>query len=129
MTSLDVTALEAFGQSAHRVTVQTDIQSIARFLREVFGIKLTAYLARVTDPKTVSRWIAGEQRPRPAAESRLRVAFQVFQFLQQSDVPHTVRAWFVGMNPQLGDVAPARAIREGLSHEVMVAAKTFAAGG
>lgn len=129
MTNLDTTALETFGQSAHRVTVETDVHAIAGFLREVFGIKVTAYLAKVADPKTVVRWIAGDQHPRPNAEARLRVAFQVFQFLQQCDSPHTVRAWFVGMNPELDDVSPVRAIREGLSQEVMVAAKTFAAGG
>lgn len=129
MTALDTTTLETFGQSAHRVTVETDVRAITGFLREVFGVKMTAYLAKVADPKTVARWIGGDQHPRPKAESRLRAAFQVFQFLQQCDSPHTVRAWFVGMNPELGDVSPARAIREGLSQEVMVAAKTFAAGG
>ena len=43
--------------------------------------------------------------------------------------PYTVRAWFVGLNPQLGDESPAAAVREGRTRDVLVAAKAFLAGG
>jgi hypothetical protein len=123
------TALAAFGEQAHRKTVEADIADIAGFLSENFGQKMVAYLADVSDPKTVSRWASGEQKPRHAAEERLRSAYQAFQLLQSADSPHTVRAWFIGLNPQLKDHSPARAVREGLNHQVIVAAKSFMAGG
>lgn len=117
------------GREAHRQTVETGIDDAVRFLQEVFGQKLVAYMAGVADTKTVGRWTSGEQHPRSGAETRLRAAFQVFQLLQSVDSPHTVRAWFVGMNPQLDDLSPARAIRDGQTQEVMVAARAYMAGG
>ena len=38
---------------------------------------------------------------------RLRAAFQIAELLIQSESPQTVRAWFMGMNPQLDDRSPA----------------------
>lgn len=40
-----------------------------------------------------------------------------------------IRAWFVGMNPQLDDDSPAEAIHGGRLKEAMAAARAFAAGG
>ena len=54
---------------------------------------------------------------------------QVFQLLQAEESPHTVRAWFVGLNPQLDDVAPAEAIRAGQLRDVLVAARAYVSGG
>jgi hypothetical protein len=62
-------------------------------------------------------------------EAKLRGAFQVFQLLLTEESPHTVRAWFVGLNPQLDDESPATAISEGRIRDVLVAAKAFLAGG
>jgi hypothetical protein len=53
----------------------------------------------------------------------------VFQLLQEEESAHTIRAWFIGMNPQLNDKAPAMAIREGKTRDALVAAKSFVAGG
>lgn len=71
----------------------------------------------------------GEREPRSDAEQRLRVAYQVFHLLQSRESQHTVRAWFVGLNPQLDDEAPADAIRAGRLRDVWVAAKSYLAGG
>lgn len=114
--------------SAHRRTVETDIQSIARFLQENLGQTLVAYMAGVSDPKAVGLWAKGKRSPRRNAEERLRTIYQVFHLLV-GDSPHTVRAWFVGLNPQLQDESPASAISEGRLKEVFVAAKSYAAGG
>jgi hypothetical protein len=45
------------------------------------------------------------------------------------DSPHVARAWFIGMNPQLDDEAPADVIREGRLREALVAAQAFVSGG
>lgn len=62
-------------------------------------------------------------------EKNLRAAFQVFQLIQTVDAPHTVRAWFMGMNPQLDDVSPAEALADGDHRAVMAAARAFTTGG
>lgn len=113
---------------AHKHAVTFEVADIARFLQENLGQRLVAFLADVADPKTVGKWVAG-QRPRHEAEERLRAAFQVFHLLQNDESPHTVRAWFIGMNPQLDDVSPAQAIREGRLRDALVAAKAYVAGG
>lgn len=114
---------------AHQRAVEFKIADIARFLQENLGQKLVAYLAKVSDEKTVGKWASGQQAPRNEAEERLRAAFQIFHLLQSEESPHTVRAWFVGMNPQLDDLSPAEAIREGRRRDALVAAKSYVAGG
>jgi hypothetical protein len=114
---------------AHRKTVETSIPDIVKFLQEVFGQRLVAYMAGVSEPRTVARWAAGESPPRPASEERLRQAYYIFRLLNTEESPHTVRAWFVGLNPQLDDESPAFAIRDDRPRDVLVAAKAFLAGG
>jgi hypothetical protein len=114
---------------AHRTTVESTIADIAAFLQEVFGQRLVAYMAGVAEERTVGRWASGETSPRPASEERLRTAYQIFRLLNTEEGPHTVRAWFVGLNPQLDDESPAAAIREDRARDVLVAARAFLAGG
>lgn len=114
-------------ETAHRRTTEATATDIAAFLTESLGRALTAYIADV-DPKTVDRWVRGDA-PRTDTEQRLRVAYQVFQLLQEEDSPHTARAWFIGLNPQLDDTAPAQALHDGHIREVLVAARSFALGG
>jgi len=116
-------------EQAHRAAVTVEIAEIAAYLQETLGQRLTAHLAAVKEPKTVTHWAKGVNAPRAAAEERLRTAYQVFHLLQQAESPHVVRAWFIGMNPQLDDDAPADAIREGRFKDVLLAAKAFLAGG
>jgi hypothetical protein len=42
---------------------------------------------------------------------------------------HTIRAWFMGTNPQLDDESPLEAVREGRNREVLAAARAFVTGG
>ena|SRR5215218_801819 len=114
---------------AYRTTVETAIADIVAFLQEVFGQKLVAYMAGVSEPRTVARWASGESPPRAASEERLREAYYIFRLLNTEESPHTVRAWFVGLNPQLDDESPAAAIRDDRPRDVRVAAKAFLAGG
>lgn len=121
--------LSLASREAHRQTTETSIEQITAFLEEVLGRKLVAALAGVADPKAVGRWVAGERSPRAAAEERLRVAYQVFRLLLTEESKHTIRAWFIGLNPQLNDESPIMVIRAGRFQEVMVAAKAYVSGG
>jgi hypothetical protein len=95
--------LSLASREAHRQTTESSIEQITIFLEEVSGRKLVAALAGVADPKAVGRWASGERSPRPAAEEKLRVAYQVFRLLLAEESKHTIRAWFIGLNPQLND--------------------------
>src|SRR5699024_6730541 len=99
------------------------------YLLDNLGPKLTAFLVD-KDPQTVKRWSKGKQRPpQDDVERRLRAAFQTALIIAEEDSRHVVRAWFVGMNPQLEDLSPAEAIAEGQLRAVITAARAFAAGG
>ena len=114
---------------AHHKSVMVDITDIAGYLQETLGQKLVAYMTGIADPKGVGRWAQGSQSPREDAERRLRAAFQIFHLLITVESVHVVRAWFIGMNPQLDDDSPAEAIREGRLKEALAAANAFITGG
>ena len=114
---------------AHERAVSFEVKDVARYLQEALGQKLVAYMADVNDPKRVGRWAQGVQSPRADAERRLRAAFQIFHLLLSEESPHVIRAWFIGMNPQLDDDSPAEAIRDGRLKEALAAAKAFVTGG
>jgi hypothetical protein len=116
-------------QEAHRRVTESSIQQIAQYHDEVLGRKLGALLAGVKDQKAVAQWASGGREPRTAAEERLRVGYQIFRLLLAAESPHTVRAWFIGLNPQLNDESPILVIQEGRFREAMVAARAYIAGG
>jgi len=113
----------------HRKAVSLEISEVAGFLQENLGQRVTAFLAGAADPKGVGRWARGENRPQPAAERRLREAYAVFQLIMSVESPHTVRAWFIGLNPQLEDESPAEALAADRFREVAAAARAFVSGG
>lgn len=121
-------ATEAQQTEAHRRATEATIADLVKTLQEVLGRQLVAALAGV-DVKTTDRWAEGQSKPRQESETRLRTAFQIYQLLLSRDSEHTARAWFLGLNPQLDDVSPIEALREGRLREVVVAAKSFTLGG
>ena len=114
--------------TAHRAAVTTTLDELVRVLEETLGRNLVAYIADV-EPKTVDRWGEGGMPRSRAVEERLRVAFHVFQLLLSRERSDTVRAWFIGINPQLDDISPAQALHDGQLRDVTVAAKSFVMGG
>jgi hypothetical protein len=116
-------------KQAHRQTVESTPDDMARFLQDALGQKLVAYIAHVSGPRTVARWVSNERSPNSSAEGRLSVAFYVFRLLSDVESSHVVRAWFAGLNPLLDEKAPATVIREGRFQEVVAAAKAFVSDG
>lgn len=114
-------------QAAYAGATRRPIAAVAAYVQETLGQRLTAVTVGVSDAKAVGKWARGERRPHPEAAQRLRDACQVIELLMQVEDAATVRAWFRGMNPDLGDEAPALAIaREPL--RVLQAARAFLAG-
>jgi len=113
---------------AHEASVELRLSDIVAFLQEQIGPNLTAYIAGKS-PGTVARWAKDEQSPSDAVERRLRETYRVFEVINEEDSNHVVRAWLMGMNPELGDETPADFLREDRFREVLIAAKTFRTGG
>jgi len=110
--------------------VRAPIAEISGVLQDVLGQRLTATIARVNDPKAVGAWARGTRTPHPESERRLRAAFQIAAVLGQHEGPGTVRAWFMGMDPELDDQAPAEVLAQNEDpRPVMRAARTFVAHG
>ncbi len=117
-------------EQVHNQAIRAPIAEVADSLQRLLTGRLVAYIAGVKDTKTVARWATGEiGEVRLESERRLRTAYETVTLLQRFDGPGTVRAWFIGMNPHLGDDSPADAIHEGRLREAFGAARSFVAYG
>lgn len=113
--------------AAHRQAVQITDCDLVNALNDKLGARIVAFMVK-RDKSTVTRWANGTTLPLEAGRA-LRVVYQVFKTLESVESDHTIRAWFIGMNPQLDDVSPSEAIREGQYREVLTAARAFEVGG
>jgi hypothetical protein len=114
----------------HQQALRASIQEAASALFTVLSGRIAAYVVGVRDTKTVHRWAKGAVTDiRPDSESRLRAAYEIITLLLRFETPATVRAWFIGLAPELDDVSPARTIHEGRLEEAIGAARAFAANG
>lgn len=114
-------------RSAHRDSVRVTQSDLIEALTSKLGTKLVAFIVD-RDPSTISRWKSGTE----AGETSLlplRVAYQAIKMLEPVEADATIRAWFVGSNPQLDDLSPAEALHDGLNREMLAAARAFLAGG
>ena len=118
---------------AHRDSIRLPDDELVRELRDLLGAKLVAYLGSVKETRAVRQWAEGERRPSTDVMHRLRSAYHVAALIHERDAAPVVQAWFMGMNPQLDDVPPARLLREGQLEDagpsVLAAARAFAAAG
>lgn len=114
--------------AAHAAAIRASVEDVAASLQELLGQKLTAVIAGVTDARAVGEWARGERAPHPKAEERLRHAYQIAEVLVHVESAQTVRAWFIGMNPELDDHPPALVIADAPAR-VMQAARAFLAHG
>lgn len=125
------TRVEITPDQIHRQALAASLQEMAGLLHQLLSRRVTAYLAGEMDVATVSRWISGKvaQIRDHLVEQRLRTSYEIALLLLQEDSPDVVRAWFVSLNPQLGDVTPIEAIHRGELREALAAARAFVAGG
>jgi len=115
--------------AAHTNSLAVSPEDIVRRLADVLGKNVLAFIVS-RDARTISRWIADTQlRLDPETDRTVRNTHQVYVLLSTVEGDHTIRAWFMGMNPQLEEEAPAEALAEGRFREVMAAAKAYVNGG
>jgi hypothetical protein len=115
-------------QAAHDRATRLDLPILVQTLQDVLGQRLVALIAGVSDAKAVGKWARGERSPHPDTALRLRHAYQVVQLLLEYESAETVRAWFLGMNPELGDRSPALVLADDPT-SAMQAARVFLAHG
>lgn len=116
-------------EQVHRQATKAPMDDVANYLQDLLSRRLVAYVADVKDAKTVSRWVNGEVEAREESEKRLRTAYEIAHLLVEFDSPRVVKAWFIGLDPQLDDTSPAEAIHDGQLKEALAAARAFMAGG
>ncbi len=112
---------------AYRESIEVPLAQAAAELQELLSRPLAAYIAGVKDSKTVARWASGDAGGiRPESERRVRVAYGILRILRtRYESPETLRAWFIGMNPELEDDSPADALHEGHLRDALAAAHSF----
>jgi hypothetical protein len=98
-------------RSAHREASRTSVAEIAAYLQAMLGPTLTAITLGIKDPKAVGQWAKSQRQPRAAQEKLLRETFQVVNYLARIEQADVIRAWFMGMNPDLDDRSPALTMR------------------
>jgi hypothetical protein len=82
-------------------------------LREILGARLVAYIGSVRETRAVREWAEGTRAPKGDTTERLRLAYLVAKDINDTDGSEITQAWFQGLNPLLGDISPARLLREG----------------
>ncbi len=98
-------------EQIEREAATTKLPKVASYLQDTLGQKLTAYVAGLTDPKSVGAWIRGVNDPRDATVMRLRCAYQAVRMLVEAYDADTAKAWLLGTNTRLNDEAPAYLLR------------------
>ena len=117
---------------AQRESVMLPLSKLVAGLVAITGKKITAYIGKAKDVRTVDRWLEGTE-PYKGVESKLRTAYHVVKLLSDHESPRVVQSWLIGLNPLLEDWSPARLLREKdveiSGPEVLRAARAFLAGG
>jgi hypothetical protein len=117
-------------KEVHAQAMRVPLCEVAEAIYRLLTGKITAYMVGVKDVRTITRWAGGEVREvRVEHERRLRAAYEIATLLLHFDAPETVRAWFLGMNPELDDVAPVEVIRADRLQEALSAGRAFVANG
>jgi hypothetical protein len=114
----------------HAQALRASLSDITEELSRVLTSRLVAYIAGVKNARTVNRWARGTiSDVRVESEKRLHAAYEITTLLLRFEGPGTTRAWFIGMDPFLGDASPADAIHQGRMQEALGAARHFIAYG
>jgi hypothetical protein len=116
---------------ANRKALQTPLSQVVTELQHVLSQRVVAYTAGVNS-RTLQRWASEENEGNirnAGAARRLRIAYEIVTLLLAYDSPYTVKAWFIGPNPDLADESPSETIRQDRLKDALGAAGSFIALG
>jgi hypothetical protein len=113
----------------HETAARLDTHELVRQLNSHLGPTLVATLAGVRDSKLPHKWAkAGGPVPRTESLARLQTAHRAWSLISNADSDTVARAWFIGINPRLGEESPVMALRENQLKAVISAAAAFVDG-
>lgn len=108
------------------------VGEVTRRLSDVIGKKLTAYVGGAHSVQVVDEWIKGSV-PDTEVEQRLRFTYEIVCLLSETESHREIQAWLIGINPDLGDLAPLQCIRklnlDKLRPTILGAVKALIVGG
>ena len=114
---------------AQHKALSTGMDEIVERLQQLLGRRLVAQIGGATDETALDYWRSGIG-PGGDPEYRLRVAYQIAEFLSASMRPSAIQAWFTECNPNLGEESPVGVLQEGVpesrTHAMIAAARDFA---
>ncbi len=115
----------------HCKALTMDTPALVTALADQLGFKLVAYLGRVQETRAARQWAEGTRAlANPEDIERLRWSFRAASLITSHESASVAQAWFQGMNPVLGDMSPARLLREGeirvVGPQVLAAARQLA---
>lgn len=87
------------------------VEEVVRALRELVGSRLTAYVTSQRRTETIGSWVDGTVRPSVQTEERLRLSLEIAELLARVESADVISAGFMGLNPDLGDLAAATILR------------------
>jgi hypothetical protein len=130
MVKLSTVSDQRPGLRAYEESIGLAFDDLVTRLRDILGVRLVGYIGGVKASRSVSSWADGQGAPGEKDQERLRHAYHAAALLRERYDAITVQSWFKGMNPSLGDEAPAQVLREGepleVARDVLAAAKSFA---
>lgn len=113
---------------AHAAAMSLPINAVVSRLIVLLGATTVATIGGVTETRAVAQWTDGRIPQRPHV---LRFALQLASIVGGERRLETVRAWFAGSNPHLGDRVPALMLRDlplsDIAPSMMAAARVFSA--
>lgn len=130
--TFDPTATPDLG--AYQREIRMSPPELVAALAQQLGWSLVAYLGRANQTRTAKQWGQGTREIADTADlERFRSAFRAASLITSSQSAEMAQAWFQGMDPALGDVSPARMLREGdvtvVGPRIVAAARRFAGCG
>ncbi|WP_415853611.1 hypothetical protein [Sinomonas sp. G460-2] len=81
-------------------------------LRYLISSPLLAYAAGLDNTEQLDKWERSEATPHQGAVDKLKASYELTMLLTTIDTPTTARGWLQSQNPMLGNVSPARALRD-----------------
>jgi hypothetical protein len=114
---------------AQHKALATGMDEIVERLQQLLGRRLVAQIGGAADESALDYWRSGIG-PGGDSELRLRVAYQIAEFLSASVRPSAIQAWFTACNPILGEESPVGLLQDGAPEtrtvEMIAAARVFA---
>ncbi len=103
---------ENFARIVSEVHSHVELTSPSEMARALCGAVPTELLAYITEQseQTIQRWASGDVTDiSQESERRLAAAYEILQLIDRFEAPGVAATWFIGIDPQLDFVMPAKA--------------------